>query len=280
VKTCAHIVIGDISPYISEILSSLDPMKQQGAQYGVLGVYGYYDLVLQFIKNYPALREGVFTLLREAGNALCLVQMLDMVLTHESFYNHQLQAFYLGVEPASMPDEAKENKEVIYSSGAAVMSKPDKSPFLSIMQRTLNNMKGDQNQAHLKKEMECIHACIENAMRRERYLQTNSAGWLFSATLDYLYQKLETTGLLKEWKGPDPKNGIIEHENPKDFARFWSVATFIFLVPDEVKEDEDPSAYVSDQAFFRRWLVVGWHYNSVSHGFDVSLSSVRSNHLH
>jgi len=110
----------------------------------------------------------------------------------------------------------------------------------------------------LKKEMECIHACIENAMRRERYLQTNSAGWLFSATLDYLYQKLETTGLLKEWKGPDPKNGIIEHENPKDFARFWSVATFIFLVPDEVKEDEDPSAYVSDQAFFGDgWLWAG-----------------------
>eukprot|EP01083_Nonionella_stella_P244306 850449_1 len=206
VKTVAHIIIRDISPYVEEILKNLDPMKLQNAYYGVTGVFGYYDLSLKYIKQYPALREGVFTLLREAGNALALIQLFDIVLTNESYYNHQIQCAYKGC--------------------ARVLSDNVSNVFAS---------------------------CVCNAMKREECLTTNSGGWLTSATLQYLHQNLLETGLLKTWKGPPPKNGILEHENPKDFSRFWSVAMFIFLMPDAA----DDELNCNRAQFGDGWLLAG-----------------------
>lgn len=268
VKVCSHVIIRDISPYVTEILQALDPMRQQAAHYGVLGVYGYYDLLLQFIKSYPSLRQGVFTLLREAGNSLCLVQMFDIALTHESYYNHQIQAFYMGVEPSTMPTSASEERKeqqqdsVKYSSGAAVINRPKTSPFVDILKQTLAVVQSDQRiSSSLAKEQTLFESCIRNSIQREQFLRRNSGGWLFSATLDYLYKLLEETKLLQEWKGPEPRNGILDHDNPKDFARFWSVATWIFLCPDfdpEEEEKQREEGYISDRAYFGDgWLWAG-----------------------
>ena len=52
---------------VNEFLRALFLIKLQSAVYDVLaGVYGYCDLVLEYIKSYPALHEGVyvFALLR------------------------------------------------------------------------------------------------------------------------------------------------------------------------------------------------------------------------
>ena len=43
------------------------------------------------VTDASALCEGMFTLLRETGNALCFVQMLGVVLTKDSYFNHQIQ---------------------------------------------------------------------------------------------------------------------------------------------------------------------------------------------
>jgi len=271
VKTVAHIIIRDISPYVEEILKNLDPMKLQSAYYGVLGVYGYYDMMLKYIKSYPALREGVFTLLREAGNALGFVQMLDVVLTKQSYYNHQIQAFYKGLEPATMPQEYVEQmrfnnntdfavQDIMYSSAAKRQNKScEVSPFISILKETLSQM--TQTKKPLNSEKNLLKSCIISAIKRQEFLTSNSGGWLFSATLQYLHKNLQETGLLKKWKGPIPKNGILEHENPKDFSRFWSVATFIFLVPDFDPEEEEKKrreGYVDDRSYFGDgWLWAG-----------------------
>eukprot|EP00485_Elphidium_margaritaceum_P018770 CAMPEP_0202730760 /NCGR_PEP_ID=MMETSP1385-20130828/186801_1 /ASSEMBLY_ACC=CAM_ASM_000861 /TAXON_ID=933848 /ORGANISM="Elphidium margaritaceum" /LENGTH=1334 /DNA_ID=CAMNT_0049397039 /DNA_START=27 /DNA_END=4031 /DNA_ORIENTATION=+ len=272
VKTVAHIIIRDISPYVDEILKNLDPMKLQNAYYGVLGVYGYYDMMLKYIKSYPALREGCFTLLREAGNALALVQMLDVVLSKESYYNHQIQAFYRCCEPAVMPSHCLEQmrfnnnkdiavQDILYSSAAKEMHQIDanNTPFTGILKETLSQM-AQTNKAWTQ-EKTLLKSCIVAAMKRERFLTNNSGGWLFSATLEYLYKNLAETGILKKWKGPKPENGILEHENPKDFSRFWSVATFIFLVPDGDPEEEAKKrseGWVDDRSFFGDgWLWAG-----------------------
>merc|ERR1712110_669551 len=113
----------------------------------------------------------------------------------------------------------------------------------------------------LEAEKSLLKSCITAATKREQFLTSNSGGWLFSATLQYLHKNLSDTGLLKKWKGPVPKNGILEHENPKDFSRFWSVATFIFLVPDFDPEEEEKKrseGYVDDRSYFGDgWLWAG-----------------------
>src|SRR5690606_27068553 len=85
-----------------------------------------------------------------------------------------------------------------------------------------NSNNNNENKSNLKldKELKLFESCIKNSIKRDEFLKVNSGGWLFSATLDYLYKLLEETELLKEWKGlQKPKNGILDHENPKDFAR-------------------------------------------------------------
>ncbi|ETO14401.1 component of SCAR regulatory complex [Reticulomyxa filosa] len=249
VKMVAHVIIRDVSPYITEILKALDPMKLQPAHYGVLGVYGFYDLRLKNIKAYPALREDVFNLMREAGNALCLVQLVDEVLTHESLLEHQIRAFYIGEEPATLPEDMKTQESVKYTTAAAVSIKPKESPFVTVLKQTLSAMKADKRGVSMVKEQQLFETSIRTAMFRHAYLRENG-GWLFSATLDYLYKLLEETKLLEEWKGPEPNNGILDHENPKDFARFWSVATWIFLCPDYSPEEEEKQkeqGYISDR---------------------------------
>ena len=121
----------------------MDPMKLQSVNYGVLDMYDYYEMMLElveYIKSCLALREGLFMLLREASNAPGIVQMLDVVLT-KSYYNHELQAFYKGMEPAKMAkmlkayaDEMKHNAEdVLYSSGKEMGKATVKSPYVAIL---------------------------------------------------------------------------------------------------------------------------------------------------
>jgi hypothetical protein len=189
-----------------------------------------------------------------------LVQLLDDVLTHESYYSHQIQAFYLGATPAAMPDESKE-PDVLYSTAAAKSRRPKESPFVRILKSTLEAIKGDAKMsAVLAKEQVLFHSCIATALRRGYYLK-QQGGWLFTACLDYLYKLLDETNLLNEWKGPEPKNGILDHDDPKDFSRFWSVATWIFLCPDFSPEEEAQrreEGYVSDRAYFGDgWLWAG-----------------------
>merc|ERR1712244_131515 len=134
------------------------------------------------------------------------------------------------------------------------------SPFVNILKETLSQL--NQTKKPLNSEKSLLKSCIISAMKRESFLTGNSGGWLFSATLDYLYKNLEETGLLKKWKGPAPKNGILEHENPKEFSRFWSVATFIFLVPDFDPSEEEKKrkndGHISDRSYFGDgWLWAG-----------------------
>eukprot|EP01084_Bolivina_argentea_P227167 383688_1 len=230
VKSVAHIIIRDISSYVEDIFKNLDPMRLQNAYYGVLGVYGYYDLMLEHIKEYRPSREGAFTLLRGAGNTLCLIQLLDLILMKQSFYNNQILSFY---------------------------NSKHEQPFIRILQETLQNI--NKNQITFKS---LFRSCIKISIQRQKYLNNNSGRWLFSATLQYLHQNLIATGVYKKWQGPTPNNGILEHENPKDFSRFWSVSAFVFLVPDYTPKEEEikrrTEGYISDRAYFGDgWLWCG-----------------------
>lgn len=169
--------------------------------------------------------------------------------------------------PQQYADEMKHNadyqqgaEDVLYSSAAKEMGKATQhSPYVSILKETLSQM--NQTKKELGAEKSLLKSCIISAMKREQFLTSNSGGWLLSATLHYLHKNLSDTGLLAKWKGPVPKNGILEHENPKDFSRFWSVATFIFLVPDfdpEEEEQKRSEGYVDDRSYFGDgWLLSG-----------------------
>merc|ERR1719285_1501890 len=80
----------------------------------------------------------------------------------------------------------------------------------------------------------------------------NTGGWLFSSLLENLFAELKKANLLEKWRGKEPEGKVLEAENPKDFARFWSVALFCFLVPDidpDMVQGKNMNI-MSDQAYF------------------------------
>jgi len=122
--------------------------------------------------------------------------------------------------------------------------------FPDIIQSVSEDMKDKEVEKYSHDFLMSINS---NAVQRQKKFLTHyTGGWLFSSLLDRLYTELETTGLLKQWRGKEPVGKVLEAENPKDFARFWSVALFCFLVPDI---DPDMAAgrnmdIMSDQAYF------------------------------
>ncbi len=59
-------------------------------------------------------------------------------------------------------------------------------------------------------------------------------------SLQYLHQNFNCDRVIQEIAGTNIKdNGGLEHENPKDFSRVWSVSIFTFLVPDYIPKEEE-----------------------------------------
>jgi len=164
------------------------------------------------------------------------------------FFNYQVKAFVSGFKPPFKPLQAQENSPQQYSTAASMkfsLAKPLRFP--DIIQSVSENIEDKQGTTN-----EFLLSINSNACHREKFLMHNTGGWLFSGLLDRLYAELESTGLLEEWRGKEPEGKVLEAENPKDFARFWSIALFCFLVP-----DTNPDMVVgrnmnimSDQAYF------------------------------
>jgi len=244
------LVTRDFSPYVQRILDAVDPIALKPATFGVVGIYVNFNLRLQQIRNYKG-KPAMNDVLREVGNNICLIRMFDEGLTHMSFFNYQVKAFINGFKPPFEPRQAPEDSPQQYSTAASMTFSVANPPrFPAIMQSVVEEMK-DANIANHNKDF--VMSILSNSVQRQKkFSRHNTGGWLFCSLLDRLYTQLEKDGLLKEWRGKEPEGKVLEAENPKDFARFWSVVLFFFLVP-----DNDPDMVVgknmnimSDQAYF------------------------------
>lgn len=243
------LVTRDFSPYVQRILSAVDPIDLKPATYGVVAVYVNFVLRLNPIKEWKG-KQAMNDVLREIGNNICLIQLFDEALAHMSFFNFQVKAFINGFKPPFQPRGTAEATTQKYSTAASMeFSVADPPRFPDIMQSALEDSKGKEDEKH---NHDYIMSIVSNSVRRQQFLKLNIGGWLFSSLLDRLYSELRKVGLLNEWIGKEPDGKVLEVENPKDFARFWSVSLFCFLVPDidpDMVKGKNMNI-MSDQAFF------------------------------
>lgn len=162
-----------------------------------------------------------------------------------------MKAFINGFKPPFEPLQAPDDSPQQFSTAASMQFNVRKpSPFPDIMQSVIDDIKDKETE---KYSHEFLKSIVSNSWQRQKKFMThNIGGWLFSGLLDRLYTQLKEDGLLEKWRGKEPENKVLEAENPKDFARFLSVALFFFLVP-----DTDPDKVMgknmnimSDQAYF------------------------------
>jgi len=242
------LVTRDFSPYVRAILNAVDPIDLKPATYGVVGIYVTFSLRLQEIKVYKG-KHAMNDVLREIGNNICLIRMFDEALTHMSFFNYQVKGFINGFKPPFKPLETPAGSIQKYSTAASMKFSLARPPrFPDILQSVLEDINDEEVEKHGR---DLIMSIISNSFQRQKFLTHNTGGWLFSGLLESLYAELEKANLLEEWRGKEPKGKVLEAENPKDFARFWSVALFCFLVPDDAAIVAGKNMNImSDQAYF------------------------------
>eukprot|EP01084_Bolivina_argentea_P282008 482634_1 len=241
IKNVAEIIINKIEPNIGAIMNRVDPKKMKLPSGGfILNVFRYYYNKLQNMKFYEPLRKDMFMLLRECGNTMCLIQMFDSVLKTYSFYDYKMQAFYRNIKPVSSEFEIYgshrlkdrwhewysstkyQSKDIFYSDASRNMNtiSDDKghSPFVKAFKEML--LKMDKNKK-CQDDAAFLNSCMYSAMKREQIASMNNDASIFNAMLQYLYDNLVITGLMKKW-----------HGESNDFCLFWSVVIFVFLLPD------------------------------------------------
>lgn len=87
--------------YAKAIVDSLDPIKLPSLKYGVIGGYGYFDLKLKPIAAYENLRSKLFQCLREIGNSISFIHLLEQVTEEEHYWDFNVSAFFGGIRPTT-----------------------------------------------------------------------------------------------------------------------------------------------------------------------------------
>lgn len=251
-KHCIDLVNRDFSPYVEQVLNAVDPIQLQPATFGVIGIYVTFTLKLQQIKAYRG-KQQMNDVLREIGNNICCLFLFDEGLTHFSYLNYQVKAFIAGLKPPFEPMQSPPESAVTYGTAATMQfSAVTPARFPDIMQNVLQNLEKTEE---MKRSGDFIRSIVSNSVKRQNFIKHQSGGNLFTSLLDRLYETMVKNGFLKLWRGKEPDGKVIEADNPKDFARFWSVVLFLFLVPD-VDPDQpqqmagNSAAIMTDQSYF------------------------------
>lgn len=221
-------LIYELAPYVSELSKAIPPMKPPKFQYGVVAAYEFYNLKLKTnISVYPALRVGVFQLMREIGNLAFLIQVLETCMSKQEDFTFQAEAYFNDLKPHPFPlrDEAPSTEPRTYDY---IMSDGEPT-FLSVIRETVEKL-GNKTQ---QTQDESLVRAAKAALDLHPYVP--HARSIFSAALERISNSLNRE-LKKEWDKDhltNSKSCIYDQENPQDFVRFFSSLQFIFCQPTE-----------------------------------------------
>jgi len=231
----------DFGPYVTVLTGAIPPgIKLPATQFGVIGGYGLFDLKLgNSIASYPELRSGAFQYLREIGNTLIFIQLLEKVLNKKKDFSFNFTAFFAGMRPH--PTQAS-NKDFSTAPETPFINGPPCQPFLTVISETLQiaqSMTGVVDATHVAN----VYKSAINAAEVHCYEGVQQQS-LFTATMMHLKQSVNKH-VAEEWRGRVPDEGhVVEIENPGDFARLFSALLFIFCqAPSKQFPDDDLEAF-------------------------------------
>mmetsp|Transcript_3212 Transcript_3212/g.4850 ORF Transcript_3212/g.4850 Transcript_3212/m.4850 type:complete len:1295 (+) Transcript_3212:39-3923(+) len=171
--------------------------------------------IIKAVRGWPALKKVFFQSLREIGNALAFVQLLETVMNSRNDSSFVQAAFYMGVSPHPSKSIGQEAPLTPF----AVDEKKAKTFF-----DTVNKVNDQFSKGSL------VHKEIAISMNKAQAYMSRMLGpntSIFSATLSRLSEILET---VQVFDGEEPANGVLDTHRGTDFARVFSIAQFIFCI--------------------------------------------------
>mmetsp|Transcript_39820 Transcript_39820/g.66707 ORF Transcript_39820/g.66707 Transcript_39820/m.66707 type:complete len:1295 (-) Transcript_39820:208-4092(-) len=177
--------------------------------------------LVKAVKSWSALKSLFFQSLREIGNSLAFVHLLESCMNERNDLRFSQVAFYTAVKPHPTPAQGQIPLTPFqYEEGK-------ESPFHSVVSKVYEKLGGGSlMQQQIKANMD----------KTERYMKCNiePTPSIFAATLRRVSDILET---VEVFDGAEPANGVLDTHSGSDFARVFSVAQFLFCV--SPKEEMD-----------------------------------------
>jgi cytoplasmic FMR1 interacting protein len=210
-----YLVAKVLKPYSKVVLDALPPLKLPKIQYGVVGAYGLFDLKLAPVAKYALLRSAVFQSLREIGNTLIFLQMLDQATARRNDQAFVFDAFFHGIMP--LPGADTHQPFVVPSATEA--------PVARIARKAAKTL-ASELPAPAKHAIDAAVELMARGAQQTAYDVGHSS--LLSGALQRLSGVLDAA-VRDDWTGYVAPNGILDVETPFDFCRFWSALQFIYV---------------------------------------------------
>eukprot|EP00002_Diphylleia_rotans_P029065 TRINITY_DN588_c0_g1_i6.p1 TRINITY_DN588_c0_g1~~TRINITY_DN588_c0_g1_i6.p1 ORF type:complete len:1506 (-),score=325.74 TRINITY_DN588_c0_g1_i6:191-4708(-) len=194
-----------IAPYIRELVSGLPPStKLPLFDYGVQGIFGYFQLLLKDFISYEELKSEVFQNIRAVGNSLVLMNVLDIAVSQVELVSYMQAAPFLGVSHDNIL--------------------PPSSPFMdSVLQ-----LSGLLNRGIARNVDALAH--IPNIAARAEEMYKPEKGKSFVKYFLHKFQDIMSP-LRAEWCANLGPGDMFPIENSREFYRLWSALQFIFCLP-------------------------------------------------
>ncbi|XP_077992944.1 cytoplasmic FMR1-interacting protein 1-like [Glandiceps talaboti] len=209
-STMKNLIQGDLLVYVKPLMDVMP--KACGLprfEYGVEGIFSFYEAKLLPIVQYADLRTEVFQRFRELGNAILFCLLLEQSLSHEELRSLLVTGPFRKVFPKQHLKEGEKSE---------AKAKKLEREFVHMNILPIVDRLGTQEQSKLSKE--------SMTLCRERLCVGLS---MFEVVL----KRIRSYLVDPVWDGKDtpPTNAVMNIEECVEFHRLWSAIQFVICLP-------------------------------------------------
>jgi len=254
------LVVNDLGPYVSALLSALPPsIKLQAPAYQLVGIYTYFTSLFKDFVSYQELRSGVFAGFRSMGNCLAFLMLLDQSLAQKTLRSTVLSSAFLGITPLLKSSKLKRQNDMdncVEGESTDMLNYDKFFDFekLPILQTILMAMSLDpkdkktRSLEFLKQEYQQAAKAVKlYGPKRDVYSIMKTVLMRFKKTLDM------STNV---WQGQNSIERLTKMDSSREFYRLFALLQFIFCLGDKGNIGFSDLEYFGHGFFFGGLAVV------------------------
>eukprot|EP00004_Rigifila_ramosa_P010810 TRINITY_DN2288_c0_g1_i2.p1 TRINITY_DN2288_c0_g1~~TRINITY_DN2288_c0_g1_i2.p1 ORF type:complete len:1415 (+),score=362.60 TRINITY_DN2288_c0_g1_i2:563-4246(+) len=210
--------------------------------YGAEGAFGYFLLQTKAIAEYPDLRPEVFQNIREFGNGLIIMSLLDTAMSQADLFTFMNSAPFLGLD-----------------SEDSVVANP--APIVSTMTQ-ISQVLASNPGVKAPAELAQFPAL---AQRNTEIYAPHPRTSFFGNVLDRF--KSFVAPFANEWKANLTSKDLFPIDGTKEFYRMWSALQFVFCLPPMIPKMPSDLELFGDGLIYGGMSIV--YFLGQAHRFDV-----------
>jgi len=206
-----------LHPYVKELQEGMPPKTPLPFyDYKTEGGYGYYQLKLKDIIDYPDLIPEVFQHFREWGNTIVLLRLFDSSLGTVSTQNLIIASPFLGIT-----EEARQR------------ATSESSPLHTTIKSVATILAKKQG---IAKATDILKNLVQGSLRTDAYYRPDDRNCsLFRSALHRI--NLMLVDYRPAWTAQATQDVLIPIDTTNEFYRLWSGIQFVCLI--DIQDNED-----------------------------------------